>query len=107
MKSRWKSASIPSFAGGFDVLGQDLGEGEVTGESGAAVDGYGTAMSRLTLELLRLMRQQKLHVVWMFDESESMKDDQQEIRDNFHKVYDELGLATGQVQVNGQETNRC
>ena len=40
-----------------------------------------------------LMRESKVHVVWMFDESESMKDDQKEIRERFHKVYEELGLV--------------
>ena len=32
-------------------------------------------------------------VVWLFDESDSMKDDQKEIRERFHKVYEELGLV--------------
>lgn len=86
----------PSLAegAGMGVLGEDLGEAEVAGESGAPVDDYAAALSRITLELLRLMRKEKLLVVWLFDESESMKDDQREIRDKFHKVYDELGLAT-------------
>lgn len=78
---------------GDELLGQDLGEGEVTGEIGAVVEGYGAAMSRLTQEIIRMMRQERLVVVWLFDESESMKDDQQEIRDKFHKVYEELRIA--------------
>jgi hypothetical protein len=32
-------------------------------------------------------------VVWLFDESESMKDDQQEIRSKIERVYQELGLT--------------
>src|SRR5690606_16527922 len=75
------------------LLGHDLGEGAVMGETGAVVDGYGAALSRLTRELLRMMRESKVMVVWLFDESESMKDDQREIRDQFHKVYEELGIA--------------
>jgi hypothetical protein len=51
-------------------------------------------MSRLTRELLRIMRKDRVLVVWMFDESESMKDDQKKIRDQFHKVYEELGIAS-------------
>ena len=78
---------------GTDVLGEDLGEGEVTGEIGAVVSGYGAAMGRITRELIRLMREQKVLVVWLFDESESMKDDQKKIRAEFHKVYEELGIA--------------
>ena len=40
-----------------------------------------------------MLREEKLLVVWLFDESESMKDDQKEIREQFHKVYEELGIA--------------
>lgn len=78
---------------GEGMLGDDLGEGAVMGETGAAVEGYGAAMSRLTRELLRIMRKDRVLVVWLFDESESMKDDQAQIRDEFHKVYEELGIA--------------
>ncbi len=74
------------------------GQGEVEGEVGAMVPGYGAALSRITQELVRMMREQRVLVVWLFDESESMKDDQEEIRQNFHKVYDELGLAQKEVQ---------
>lgn len=78
---------------GEGLLGDDLGEGAVMGETGAAVEGYGAAMSRLSRELLRMMRESRVLVVWLFDESESMKDDQKQIRDEFHKVYEELGIA--------------
>lgn len=78
---------------GENLLGEDLGETSVKGETGAVVEGYGAAMSRLTRELLRMMRESKVMVVWLFDESESMKDDQQKISEQFHKVYEELGIA--------------
>ena len=64
---------------GENLIGQDLGDGEVSGEVGAVVDGYGAALSRMTQELIRLMRTEKVMAVWLFDESNSMKDDQQEI----------------------------
>lgn len=83
-------------APGDDILGEDLGVGEVTGEVGAVVDGYGTAMSRISKELIRIMREEKILVVWLFDESGSMKDDQKEIGDNFNKIYGELGIAVKQ-----------
>jgi len=83
-------------APGEDILGKDLGAGEVTGEVGAVVDGYGTAMSRISKELIRIMREEKIMVVWLFDESGSMRDDQKEIRDNFNKIYGELGIAAKQ-----------
>ncbi len=78
------------------LLAADLGEREVSGETGAIVEGYQAALSRITQELIRLMREKPLLVVWLFDESESMKDDQAEIRENFHKVYEELGIVIEQ-----------
>jgi hypothetical protein len=78
---------------GDSELGDELGEGEVTGEVGAVVDGYGPALSRLAQEIIRLMREQKVLVVWLFDQSDSMKDDNAEIAAKFHKVYEELGIA--------------
>ena len=78
---------------GLDMLGTDLGEGEISGEPQAVAEGYGTALSRITQELTRMMREDRLLVAWLFDESESMKDDQKEIREQFHKVYEELGIV--------------
>ena len=77
---------------GNDDLGDDLGEGEVAGES-AVVDGYGTALGQLTREIVRMMRVQKVMVVWLFDESDSMKDDRKEIAQQFHKVTEELKMV--------------
>lgn len=78
---------------GAEVLSQDLGQAEVTGEVGAIVDGYGDALDRLSQELIRMLRTDKLLVVWMFDESESMKDDQAEIRGRLRRVYEELHIV--------------
>lgn len=74
----------------------ELGEGEITGEVGAMVEGYGAAMGVITQELIRIMRQQKVTVVWMFDESGSLEDDRKEIRENYMRVYEELGIAAKQ-----------
>ncbi|MFT4558843.1 MAG: hypothetical protein ACI92S_004230 [Planctomycetaceae bacterium] len=79
---------------GENLIGQDLGVGEVSGEVGAVVDGYGAALSRMSQELIRLMRTEKVMAVWLFDESNSMKDDQQEISGEFHKIYEELGIQS-------------
>lgn len=79
---------------GEEMIGQELGVGEVNGEVGAVVEGYGAALSRLSQELIRLMRQRKVMVVWLFDESESMKDDQKEIAQKFNKVYEELDIQS-------------
>lgn len=82
---------------GLGDLQTDLGEGQVSGEVGARVDGYGAAMHRLTQEILRMMRQSPVVAVWLFDASNSLKDDRAEIRDNFHKIYDELDIARRQA----------
>lgn len=79
-----------------EVMAAELGEGEVTGEVGAMVEGYGQAMGIITQELMRMMRQQKVLVVWLFDESGSLEDDRKEIRENYMRVYDELGIAVKQ-----------
>lgn len=79
-----------------EVMAAELGEGEITGEVGAMVEGYGAAMGIITQELVRMMRQQKVTVVWLFDESGSLIDDRKEIRENYLRVYKELGIATEQ-----------
>ena len=79
---------------GENMLGDDLGMGEVNGEVGAMVEGYGAALSRMTQELIRMMRTEKVMAVWLFDESNSMKDDQAEIAQKFHKIYEELGIQS-------------
>jgi hypothetical protein len=83
---------------GIGDINMDLGEGEVSGEVGARVEGYGAAMHRLTQELRRMMRKEKVLVVWLFDASYSLKDDRQEIIDNFEKIYDELDIARQEAE---------
>ena len=78
---------------GLGKLETDLGVGQVSGDVGARVEGYGAAMHRLTQELRRMMRQQPVIAVWLFDASNSLKDDREEIKDNFNKVYEELELV--------------
>ena len=85
--------SMPSLG----EIATDLGEGEISGEVGARVEGYGAAMHRLSQEIIRMMRQQPVIAVWVFDASFSLKDDRDEIRKNFHKIYDELNIASEQA----------
>ena len=82
-------------------LGTDLGEGEVNGEVGARAEGYGSAMSRISAELIRLMRKQPVLVVWVFDSSLSLTDDRAEIAGEFDKIYQELNIAKEQAKVKG------
>jgi hypothetical protein len=77
-----------------EMLAQELGEGEIVGEVGSMVEGYGAAMGIITQEIVRMMRQQKVTVVWLFDESGSLEDDRKEIRENYMRVLDELKIAS-------------
>lgn len=92
--TQFASISLP----GIGDVNMDLGEGEVSGEVGARVDGYGTAMHRLTQELRRMMREQQVIVVWLFDSTESLRSDRQEIAENFNKIYEELNIARQQAE---------
>ncbi len=83
---------------GIESLGNDLGAGQIAGEVGAVVEGYGPALDRITQELVRLMRESKVLVVWLFDESESMKDDQEDLKERIHRVYEELKLFDDDVK---------
>lgn len=78
------------------LIGEELGEGEIVGEVGSMVEGYGAAMGIITQEVLRMMRQEKVTVIWLFDESGSMVDDRKEIRENYVRIYEELGIAAKQ-----------
>lgn len=74
-------------------LGSDLGM-ESPGEPAAAVEGYGGAMDRITQEILLMLDNSKVLVVWLFDQSLSLKDDQEEIKGRLDRVYQELGFRT-------------
>jgi hypothetical protein len=64
------------------------------GDSRAVVGGYAEAMDRLAQELLWMLDKGPVLAIWLFDESESMKDDQKEIRERFEHVYRQLGLLS-------------
>ena len=57
------------------------------------VGGVGDALDQLAKEILRHLAQHKLTVVWMFDESESMRDDQKAIKSKFDRVVNELQIT--------------
>ena len=83
---------------GLAELGNDLGMEQVIGEGAALVEGYGPALDQFTQELIRLMREQRVLVVWLFDESESMKDDQAELKTRIGRIYEELKLVEKDAQ---------
>jgi hypothetical protein len=68
-------------------------DGQV-GEARAVVGSYSDALDRITQEILWMLDKGPVLVVWAFDQSESMKDDQKEIRERFEHVYTQLGLVT-------------
>jgi len=73
------------------TMSMELPEG-TPGDPQSVVDSVDEAMDRITQEILGMMAKNKVLVVWLFDESESMKDDQQEIKGKIERVYQELGL---------------
>jgi len=81
-------ASAPT----FERLVEAVPDGEFKGEPRAIIDNYQQAMDRIAQELMWKMDRGPVVVIWLFDQSESMKDDQQEIRDRVYNVYAQLGL---------------
>lgn len=68
-------------------------DGEVKGEARDIVGTYQQALDRLAQELIWMLDRSPVLAVWCFDQSESMKDDQKEIRDRFETVYEQLGIV--------------
>ncbi len=64
------------------------------GEAMGTADGINDAMDALTREILNRLAKGKVLVVWVFDQSLSMKDEQIEIRDRIELVYKELDLSS-------------
>lgn len=64
------------------------------GDARAVVDSYQEALDRITQEILWMLDKGPVLVVWLFDQSESMKDDQKEIRDRIEHVYRQLGIVS-------------
>jgi len=89
-----------------ELVEADFSNLESTGETGMVVEGYGVAMSLISQEVLRLMRKEKMMVIWLFDESNSMKDDQKEIKEQFVKIYEELGILQKKKNRKSNESKR-
>ncbi|WZO98479.1 VWA domain-containing protein [Isosphaeraceae bacterium EP7] len=79
-------ANLPRMAA-VDLAG---GGGRITGDVMFPTGDVGEALDQIAREIIRHLTQHKLTVVWLFDESESMKDDQQEIRKKFDRISREL-----------------
>ena len=71
------------------MLNREIGRGMgglVAGNVTEIAEDIGQALDQLAREILRHVEQHKITVVWLFDESGSMKDDQQAIKDKFDRV---------------------
>ncbi len=68
------------------------GGGGISGDVTMGTKDVGEALDQLAREILRHLQAHKLTVVWLFDESGSMKDDQKAIKDKFSRVSSELKL---------------
>ncbi|MCA9178375.1 MAG: VWA domain-containing protein [Planctomycetales bacterium] len=63
------------------------------GESRMLIEDYNQAFDMITQEIMWMLDRSDVLVVWCFDQSGSMKDDQKEIQQRVANVYVELGLA--------------
>jgi len=68
------------------------GGGKIAGDPIFDVKEIGVALDQLAREILRHLQDHKLTVVWLFDESISMQDDQKIILEKFDRVSSELKL---------------
>ena len=68
------------------------GGGKIAGDPIFDVKEIGVALDQLAREILRHLKDHKLTVVWLFDESSSMQDDQRTIVEKFDRVSSELKL---------------
>ncbi len=66
------------------------GGGKISGDPVFDVKEIGAALDQLAREILRHLRDHKLTVVWLFDESQSMEDDKRSIQEKFDRVSSEL-----------------
>ena len=66
------------------------GGGMIAGDPVFDVKNIGAALDQLAREILRHLADHKLTVVWLFDESVSMQDDQRTILEKFDRVSSEL-----------------
>lgn len=64
----------------------------VKGAAGVGAVGATGAIERLTKEILLKLEERPILVVWLFDQSGSLKRQRAEIQKQFDRIYDELGV---------------
>jgi len=75
--------------------GGNGGGGGIAGDVTMGTKDVGEALDQLAREILRHLTAHKLTVIWLFDESSSMKDDQRAVKEKFGRVAGELKLNVG------------
>jgi len=76
----------------FGLRGGGAAGGGASGDVTMGTKDVGEALDQLAREILRHLAAHKLTVIWLFDESGSMKDDQRAVKDKFGRVASELKL---------------
>ena len=66
----------------------------VRGTVGAGTTGALGAIDRITHEILLMLEQRKVLVIWLFDQSGSLQQQRDQIIKRFDRVYEELGVIT-------------
>ncbi|HEX4131526.1 MAG TPA: vWA domain-containing protein [Pirellulales bacterium] len=74
------------------MVSTDVPQGTL-GEAMAQAANYADAMDRITHEIVTKLVNGNVLVIWCFDQSESMRDDREEIMKRIERVYEELGIA--------------
>ncbi|MEM9825188.1 MAG: vWA domain-containing protein [Planctomycetota bacterium] len=62
------------------------------GKIGVGTEGAKGSVDRITAELLESIEERPTLVVWLFDQSGSLHRQRRQIRDQFDRVYDQLGI---------------
>lgn len=83
--------------GGTDNLTGDFG-GQGTG---GGTGGTAGSIDRLTFEIMASLKERKTLVVWLFDESPSMRVRRDAVAERFENIYKQLGLLEGVETKNG------
>ncbi|MEM1226365.1 MAG: vWA domain-containing protein [Planctomycetota bacterium] len=66
------------------------------GRVGTGTAGAAGAVDQITFEIMQAAEERPTLVVWLFDQSGSLRRQRQDIRDRFDRVYRELGLMMNQ-----------
>jgi hypothetical protein len=82
-----------------ELGGTGPGGGMPVGDHARPTVGIGEALDQIAREILLLLERGPVTVVWLFDESISMKDDQQAIKDKFTRVGAELRKNLGDEKI--------